>query len=81
MILGSFSKPAGGTERYLLVVNRSFSAPLATDTKLMVDASVRTVSEPNSSTGTIDQVALKEPEHSLPLTINRGRARLYILQK
>jgi hypothetical protein len=81
VILGSFTTPAGGTERYLLVVNRSFSASLATGTKLTLDASVRTVSELNSTTGTFTQVTLREPEHSLPLSIDRGKARLYMLRK
>jgi hypothetical protein len=89
VILGSFSKPAGGTERYLLVVNRSYSAPLATDTKLMIDASVSTVSELNSSTGTATEVARRPDPNTtdlsngwpFPLSIEAGKARLYLLQK
>jgi hypothetical protein len=83
VILGSFSNPAGGAERYLLVVNRSYSAPLGTDTKLTLDASVSTVSELDSSTGTFAPVA-QNPNHlplTLPLVIDSGKARLYLLQK
>ena len=79
VILGSFSDPAGGTGRYLLVVNRSFGAQAST--QLTLDASVSKVSELNSSTGTFAPVTLKEPGHSHQLAIEPGRARLYLLQK
>lgn len=86
VILGSFSNPTGGTERYLLVANRSFSDQ-AILTKLTLDGSVSKVSELDSSTGTSTEVTLKEPEHYFELTkengkaIDPGRARLYLLQK
>ena len=78
VILGSFSAPAGGTGRYLLVVNRSFGNPAST--QLTLKASVSKVSELNSSTGTFTGVTLKEPGHSLQVSLDPGKARLYLLQ-
>ncbi len=78
VILGSFSDPTGGTGRYLLVVNRSFSNQAST--QLALDASVSKVSKLDSSTGTFAAVTLKEPGHSLQLTIDPGKAQLYLLQ-
>ncbi len=66
-------------------MTRSFSDPLTPDTKLTLDASVKTVSELDSSTGTFAQVVKNPPDLSLPwtlpLSIDRGMARLYLLQK
>ncbi|HZY57913.1 MAG TPA: hypothetical protein VFE09_08980, partial [Rubrobacteraceae bacterium] len=78
VILGSFRDPTGGTGRYLLVVNRSFSNQAST--QLALDASVSKVSKLDSSTGTFAAVTLKEPGHSLQLTIDPGKAQLYLLQ-
>jgi hypothetical protein len=80
VILGSFSGPAGGTGRYLLVVNRSFAAQAST--QLTLEASVTKVSEldSTSSAGTFTQVTLTEPAHSLQVTLDPGKARLYLLQ-
>jgi hypothetical protein len=75
VILGSFSDPAGGTGRYLLVVNSSFSNQAST--KLTLETSVSKVSE--LSTGTSTDVPLA-PDHSFQLTLEPGRARLYLLQ-
>jgi len=79
VILGRFRQSAGATERYLLVVNRSFSSDAVT--QLTLDASVSEVSELDSSTGTFARVGLQEPGHSFQLTIPPGRARLYLLEK
>lgn len=73
VILGSFSSTAGGTDRYLLVVNRSFSEQAIT--KLTLDGSVSKVSELDSSTGTFTEVTLNDT------ALDPGRARLYLLQK
>ena len=78
VILGSFSAPAGGTGRYLLVVNRSFSAQAST--QLSLETSVSKVSELDSTTGLFTGVTLKEPEHSLQVSLDPGKARLYLLQ-
>jgi hypothetical protein len=78
VILSKFRKPAGGTERYLLIVNRSFNN--AANTQLTLDGSVRGVSELNSGTGTFAQVTPRSGG-MLPLTIAPGAARLYLLKK
>jgi hypothetical protein len=94
LILGSFSNPAAGTERYLLVVNRSFSSPTS-GTKLTLNASepnprVSAVSALDSGTGTFAEVPAPQnagdPGYDrqggvlTPEPIPAGRARLYRLQ-
>ncbi len=73
VILGSFRNPAGGTDRYLLVVNRSFGDGENATIKLTLDESVK-VSELDSSTGTFNAITLNDT------VLAPGRARLYLLQ-
>jgi hypothetical protein len=84
VILGSFSNPAVKTERYVLVVNRSFSSQ-SSQTKLTLNTSrVRAVFALDSGTGTFAEVP--EPGYNrvggvlTPEPIPAGRARLYRLQ-
>ncbi len=87
VILGKFYKSAADAERYLLVVNRSFSSSTDSDsttegTKLTLDASVREVLKLNSATGTFAQVAAPEYENRiLKPSLKAGRAELYLLRR
>jgi hypothetical protein len=78
LILGSFSNLTNGTERYLLVVNRSFT-DTAQPTLTLSSFSVKGVSKLDSGTGTF----VYPPEYSqgqLKPSIAAGRAQLYKLQ-
>ena len=75
VILGRFRDPAGGTERYLLVTNRSFAN--AAQTRLRLSDSVRKVLELDSQTGTFVPVA---QQGSILLSIAPGDARVYLLR-
>jgi hypothetical protein len=75
VILGRFRDPAGGTERYLLVTNRSFAN--AAQTRLMLSDSVSKVLELDNQTGTFVPVA---QQGSILLSIPSGGARLYLLR-
>jgi len=75
VILGRFRDPAGGTERYLLVTNRSFAN--AAQTRLRLSDSVSKVLELDSQTGTFVPVA---QQGSILLSIAPGGARLYLLR-
>jgi hypothetical protein len=75
VILGRFRDPAGGTERYLLVTNRSFAN--AAQTRLRLSDSVSKVLELDSQTGTFVPVA---QQGSILLSIAPGDARLYLLR-
>jgi hypothetical protein len=85
VILGSFSNPAVGTERYLLVVNRSFSKQ-ASNVKLTLNTSVVSdVSALDIGTGTFGSVKAGEYEGGVhtpdfPGGLAAGRARLYRLK-
>jgi hypothetical protein len=75
VILGRFRDLAGGTERYLLVTNRSFSN--AARTLLKLSDSVSKILELDSQTGTFRPVA---QQGSIRLSIPPGDARLYLLR-
>jgi len=75
VILGRFRDPAGGTERYLLVTNRSFAN--AAQTVLSLSGSVSKVLELDNQTGAFVSVA---QQGSIPLSIAPGGARLYLLR-
>jgi hypothetical protein len=75
VILGRFRDLAGGTERYLLVTNRSFAN--AAQTRLTLSDSVSEVLELDSQTGTFVPVT---QQGSILLTIAPGNARLYMLR-
>jgi hypothetical protein len=75
VILGRFRDLAGGTERYLLVTNRSFAN--AAQTWLKLSDSVSKVLELDSQTGTFVPVA---QQGSIILSITPGGARLYLLR-
>ena len=74
-ILGRFRDLAGGTERYLLVTNRSFAN--AAQTRQRLSDSVSKVLELDSQTGTFVPVA---QQGSILLSIAPGGARLYLLR-
>jgi hypothetical protein len=85
VILGRFldepieTEPIETTDRYLLVVNRSFLKPA--ETKLTLSDMVSGVSEVNSETGELEPVTLTgTPPRNLLVKIAPGRARLYLLQ-
>jgi len=75
VILGRFRDPAGGTERYLLVTNRSFAN--AAQTRLTLSDSVSEVLQLDSQTGTFAPVT---QQGSILLSIAPGGARLYLLR-
>jgi hypothetical protein len=75
VILGRFRDPAGGTERYLLVTNRSFAN--AAQTRLRLSDSVSKVLQLDSQTGTFVPVA---QQGSILLSIAPGDAQLYLLR-
>ncbi len=75
VILGRFRDLAGGTERYLLVTNRSFSH--AAQTWLKLSDSVSKVLELDGQTGTFVPVA---QQGSIRISIAPGGARLYLLR-
>jgi hypothetical protein len=75
VILSRFRESTGGTERYLLVVNRSFIDQA--ETRLTLSNSISEVLELNSKTGTFAPVA---QQGTLQLTIVPGGARLYLLR-
>jgi hypothetical protein len=75
VILGRFRDLAGGTERYLLVTNRSFAN--AAQTRLRLSDSVTKVLELDSKTGTFEPVA---QQGSILPSIEPGGARLYLLR-
>ena len=75
VILGRFRDPAGGTERYLLVANRSFAD--AAETRLTLSNSVSEVYKLDSQTGTLSPLAQKG---SVLLRIAPGGARVYLLR-
>jgi hypothetical protein len=75
VILGKFRKPAGGTDRYLLVANRSFANEA--ETKITLSSSVSKVLELDSQTGTFASVA---QQGTLVLRMAPGEARLYLLR-
>jgi hypothetical protein len=75
VILGRFRDHAGGTERYLLVTNRSFAN--AAQTRLKLSDSVSKVLELDSQTGTFVPVG---QQGSLLPKIAPGGARLYLLR-
>jgi hypothetical protein len=75
VILGRFRDLAGGTERYLLVMNRSFAN--TAQTRLKLSDSVSEVLELDSQTGTFVPVA---QQGSILLSIAPGGARLYLLR-
>ena len=75
VILGRFRDPAGGTERHLLVTNRSFAN--AAQTRLTLSDSVSEVLQLDSQTGTFAPVA---QQGSILLSIAPGGARLYLLR-
>ena len=74
VILSRFRQSAEAAERYLLVVNRSFTAEA--QTQLTLYASVSEASKLDSSTGTFAKV---EQQGTLQLRIEPGGARLYRL--
>jgi hypothetical protein len=75
VILSRFRGSPGETERYLLVVNRSFSN--RAETRLTLSKSISEVFELDSETGTLAPVA---QQGTLQLTIAPGRARLFLLR-
>jgi hypothetical protein len=75
VILGRFRDLTGGTERYLLVTNRSFAN--AAQTRLRLSDSVTKVLELDSKTGTFEPVA---QQGSILPSIEPGGARLYLLR-
>ena len=75
VILGKFRKPTGGTDRYLLATNRSFTKEAKT--KITLSGSVRKVFKLDSQTGTFASVA---QQGTLKLRIAPGGARLYLLR-
>ena len=75
VILGRFRDPAGGTERYLLVANRSFAD--AAETRLTLSNSVSEVYKLDSQTGALSPLAQKG---SVLLRIAPGGARVYLLR-
>jgi hypothetical protein len=75
VILGRFRDLAGGTERYLLVTNRSFAN--AAQTRLRLSDSVTKVLALDSKTGTFEPVA---QQGSILPSIEPGGARLYLLR-
>ena len=89
VILGRFRQPGGGTERYLFVVNRSFTNAINPDppqppTQLTLDASVSGVSELDISTETFAPVTLQKDtqgRYILEPRVAPGGARLYLLKK
>jgi hypothetical protein len=80
VILGSFSDPAGGSGRYVLVVNRSYSDPAST--QLTLKSSVSNVSELDytNSSVTFNVVSGWSAGSPLQVNLDPGRARLYLLQ-
>lgn len=79
VILGRF-RDVGTSDRYLLVVNRSFANRART--RLTMGGAVSRVSKLNISTGAFDKVRLQgRPRRDLVSTIQPGGARLYLLQK
>jgi hypothetical protein len=75
VILAKFRKPAGGTDRYLLAANRSFTKEA--ETQITLSGSVRKVFKLDSRTGTFASVA---QQGTLVLKIAPGGARLYLLR-
>jgi hypothetical protein len=75
VILGRFRDPVGGTERALLVANRSFAD--AAETRLTLSDSVIEVYKLDNQTGTFARVAQKG---SVLLRIAPGGARLCLLR-
>ena len=75
VILGRFRDPAGGTERYLLVANRSFAN--AAETRLTLSNSVSEVYKLDIQTGTFARVSQKG---SVLVKVAPGRANLYLLR-
>ena len=75
VILGRFRDPAGGTQRALLVANRSFAD--AAETRLTLSDSVIEVYKLDNQTGTFARVAQKG---SVLLRVAPGGARLYLLR-
>jgi hypothetical protein len=75
VILGRFRDPAGGTERYLLVTNRSFAN--AAQTRLTLSDSVSEVLQLDGQTGTFAPVT---QQGSILLSIAPGSAQLYLLR-
>ena len=75
VILGRFRDLTGGTERYLLVTNRSFAN--AAQTRIRLSDSVTKVLELDSKTGTFEPVA---QQGSILPSIEPGGARLYLLR-
>jgi hypothetical protein len=79
VILSRFQKD-GTTDRYLLVVNRSYADTART--RLTMGGAISRVSRLNVSTGEFDPVRLQgRPRRDLVLTIPPGGAGLYLLQK
>jgi hypothetical protein len=75
VILSKFRDPAGGTDRYLLVANRSFAN--AAETRLTLSGSVSEVYKLDTQTGTFARVTQKG---SVLVKVAPGRARLYLLK-
>ena len=78
VILGRF-RPDEGTDRYMLVVNRSFVK--SANTQLTLSDSIGEVFKLDIETEAFVPVALQgTPPRNLPLKIEPGRAELYRLQ-
>lgn len=79
VILSRFRDPAGGADRHMLVVNRSFSKRAVA--RLKLSSAVSRVFEISRTTGQPDPVALQgDPPRYLPVGLAPGAARLYVLQ-